>query len=52
MKEIRSLINYGGKIQVGADGIDFKLIPYQNLSRQSQICKKNLLKFFGYYSSS
>ena len=27
MEELRSLISYGEKIQVGADGIDNKLIP-------------------------
>jgi hypothetical protein len=45
MKEVRSLISYGEKIQVGADGIDNKLIPMPKFE-QSQIQKKNLLKIF------
>ena len=40
MEELRSLISYGEKIQVGADGIDNKLIPCQIWACRARSGKK------------
>ena len=46
MKDIRSLINYGEKIQVGADGIDNKLIPMPKFEPAEPDPEKESLKNF------
>ena len=46
MKEVRSLISYGEKIQVGADGIDNKLIPMPKFEPAEPDPEKESLKNF------
>lgn len=46
MKEVRSLIAYGEKIQVGADGIDNKLIPMPKFEPAEPDPEKESLKNF------
>ena len=46
MKEVRSLISYGEKIQVGADGIDNKLIPIPKFEQTEPDPEKESLKNF------
>ena len=46
MKDVRSLISYGEKIQVGADGIDNKLIPMPKFEPAEPDPEKESLKNF------
>ena len=46
MKEVKSLISYGEKIQVGADGIDNKLIPMPKFEPAEPDPEKESLKNF------
>jgi len=46
MKDIRSLISYGEKIQIGADGIDNKLIPMPKFEPAEPDPEKESLKNF------
>ena len=46
MKEVKSLINYGDKIQVGAEGVDNKLIPIQKFEPAEADPEKESLKNF------
>ena len=46
MKEVRSLINYGEKIQVGSDGIDNKLISMPKFEPAKPDPEKESLKNF------
>ena len=46
MEELRSLISYGEKIQVGADGIDNKLIPMPKFEQAEPDPEKESLKNF------
>ena len=46
MEELRSLISYGEKIQVGADGIDNKLIPMPKFEPAEPDPEKESLKNF------
>lgn len=46
MKDIKPLINYGDKIQVGAEGVDNKLIPIQKFEPAEADPEKESLKNF------